>query len=298
MATLNVTPDSFSDGGTNNTIVNAVSYALRAVEDGADIIDVGGYSTRPGAADISAQEEISRVVPSIQALRDAGITVPISIDTFRADVARAALEAGANCINDVRGLRGERMKEVAAEMGVPVIMMHSRGVDVRLDDDYTALGGAVKGARSELGTEVRRALQTGVRRWNVIVDPGIGFSKGLQGNLQLIRDLKDFTAPPPPSQRISARAAYPVSFAAHMHASERSDPLSGIPTLIGTSRKSYLGKLIGRPADPPAERGSATIAASVAAIQNGCDMIRVHDVRAGKDAALVGDALWRTGQPS
>lgn len=290
MATLNATPDSFSDGGLNNTVPSALAYAQNAVKHGADIIDVGGYSTRPGAADVSPDEEIHRVVPVIKALRESGITVPISIDTFRATVAQAAIDAGANCINDVRALREPGFPEVAKRLAVPVILMHSRGTDASADKDYGAAG-AMQTVKAELGVQVRAALSAGIRRWNIIIDPGVGFSKTVAGNLEMIRDLSILNAESSGEQ--DERARLPRTLSAHIQAFMQSCPLVSMPTLVGTSRKSYLGTVIGRPQAPAAERDSATLAAAVASIQQGCDIIRVHNVVAGKDAALVADQLFR-----
>lgn len=289
MATLNATPDSFSDGGVNNTIPTAVEYALNALKDGAHIIDVGGYSTRPGAADVSPEEETTRVVTTIQALRAAGVEAPISVDTFRTAVAKAAVEAGANCINDVRALREDGFPAVAKQLGVPVIMMHSRGEDVRLDKHYD--GGVMTGVRRELGQQVRGALEAGVRRWNIIADPGIGFSKTVAGNLEMIRNLSQFTSSSAldgPGVGISSNR-----LSAHINFHLSSDPLASLPVLVGTSRKSYLGTLIGETSLPATERDDATLAACVASIHQGCDILRVHDVKRCRDAALVADALYR-----
>lgn len=301
MGTLNATPDSFSDGGLHNTIPTAVAYAQEAVKQGADIIDVGGYSTRPGALEITPEEEIERVVPIIKAIRAAKVTIPISIDTFRATVAVAAIEAGANCINDVRALREPGFAAVAKSLGVPIIMMHSRGYDASGDKDY-GLDGVLPNVRLELGVQVYAALNVGVRRWNVIVDPGIGFSKTVSGNLELIRNLKKLSVvngntsqTSAPTHRISEGAGYPNSLSAHIVAATQGNinPLVQLPVLVGTSRKSYLGAVIGRPDAPAKERDYATLAAVVASIQQGCDIIRIHDVPAGRDAARVSDALYR-----
>jgi dihydroneopterin aldolase/2-amino-4-hydroxy-6-hydroxymethyldihydropteridine diphosphokinase/dihydropteroate synthase len=297
MGTLNITPDSFSDGGLHNTVFTAVAYAENAVKNGADIIDVGGYSTRPGAAAVSAEEEIQRVVPIIKALRAANISVPISIDTFRASVASASVEAGANCINDVRALREPGFATVAKALGVPVIMMHSRGTDAGADKEYGPAG-VMEGVRAELGLQVREALDAGVRKWNIIIDPGIGFSKSVAGNLDMIRDLAKFSGRGAggTAQRASEGASFPGTLAAHVAAARRfnSNVMDQMPVLVGTSRKSYLGAILGKPKAPPVERDHATLAAVVASIQQGCDILRVHDVSGCRDAALVADALYRT----
>jgi dihydroneopterin aldolase/2-amino-4-hydroxy-6-hydroxymethyldihydropteridine diphosphokinase/dihydropteroate synthase len=239
MATLNATPDSFSDGATHNTTETALDYAKKAVEDGSTIIDIGGYSTKPGAAFVSAEEEEARLVPVIRAIRSMGLVaskdqtlvdgqsgsssatddrlraVPISVDTFRWEVAKASILAGANCINDVYAFTGrdtypvvddsqrERaeasmagMKRIARDHAVPIILMHSRG-DAGKNKVYDmhntdgAVGGAVvQGVRVELGAKVEKIIKGkgGVRRWMVIVDPGIGFSKTVKGNLEVLRD--------------------------------------------------------------------------------------------------------------
>jgi dihydropteroate synthase len=247
MATLNVTPDSFSDGSANNTLVSSLAYARKAVEAGAAIIDIGGYSTRPGADFVSIEEETERVVPAITTIRRVGLhevgedvrsddergsdidperqfkKIPISVDTFRWEVAKASIIAGANCINDVYAFTGrdtypfaeedeileaERcmsgMKRVAREFAVPVILMHSRG-DAGQNKNYEMYkyaargndgGAVVEGVRVELGDKVERIVKArgGLRRWMVIVDPGIGFSKTLEGNLELLRDAADVVA--------------------------------------------------------------------------------------------------------
>jgi len=288
MATLNVTPDSFSDGGLHLTPSKAVAYALDAVAKGADIIDVGGFSTRPGAPDVSLEEELHRVVPVIQALRDAGISCPISVDTFRPEVARQAVLAGANCVNDVRALREEGMREAVKELGVPVVMMHSR-TDAGKQTSY-APHGVMAGVRDELGVEIKKALHDGIRRWNIVVDPGIGFSKTLDGNLELIRNLKIFTEHDTGLSRLTHG---PTGLSNSVEL-QTPDVLASMPVLVGTSRKSYLGAVIERPRAPASERDAATLAACVAAIQQGCDILRVHDVGSAKDASRVADALWRT----
>jgi dihydroneopterin aldolase / 2-amino-4-hydroxy-6-hydroxymethyldihydropteridine diphosphokinase / dihydropteroate synthase len=288
MATLNVTPDSFSDGGLHLTTSKAVAYALDAVAEGADIIDVGGFSTRPGAPDVPLEEELHRVVPVIQALRNAGISCPISVDTFRPEVACQAVLAGANCVNDVRALREEGMREAVKELGVPVVMMHSR-TDAGKQTSY-APHGVMAGVRDELGAEIKKALHHGIRRWNIVVDPGIGFSKTLDGNLELIRNLKKFTE----HNTDLSRLPHGPPGLSNSAGLQMPDVLASMPVLVGTSRKSYLGAVIERPRAPASERDAATLAACAAAIQQGCDILRVHDVGSAKDASRVADALWRT----
>ena len=231
MATLNATPDSFSDGATHDTLATGLQYARESVEGGASIIDIGGYSTRPGATFVSTEDEANRVIPVVQAIRGGDpslattdITsrlreVPISIDTFRAEVARASILAGANCINDVYAFTGRRsfpctddvaksaaetcmasMKRVAREYAVPIILMHSRG-DAGKHKDYSkyvigASGSVIRGVQVELGDKVERIVKGkgGVRRWMVIADPGIGFSKTMEGNLELLKDASEIVA--------------------------------------------------------------------------------------------------------
>ena len=232
MSTLNATPDSFSDGSVNNTLPTALSYVRESVSAGAAIVDIGGYSTRPGAAFVGVQEEIDRVVPIVQAIRLAASTdkeggaeesaklrhILISVDTFRWEVAEAAVRAGANCINDVYAFTGpeyfleveseeavrraeeylEGMKRVAREYATPCVLMHSRG-DAGQNKGYKAMygyaglrGAVVEGVRVELGQKVDKVVmgRGGVRRWLVVVDPGVGFSKTVEGNLEVLRDAK------------------------------------------------------------------------------------------------------------
>ncbi|KAG8699516.1 trifunctional dihydropteroate synthetase [Ceratobasidium sp. 423] len=291
MATLNTTPDSFSDGGDNVHTPDApqdspaLQYVRKSLSQGADILDIGGYSTRPGAAPVSPEVEISRVVPVVRAIREAGIQVPISIDTFRADVARAALTAGANVINDVRAGRGEyatsefsqseSMFAVAHEFGCPIVLMHSR--EQASEDTSYALG-TLDGVRKELGIQVAAALGSGIRRWNIIADPGYGFSKSVTGNVELVRNLNRLVDPGAESGRA----------------------LRNLPILAGTSRKSYLGSILARSSDgqdagpvPAKEREWATAAAVTACIQAGADVVRVHNVEAMRDVVAVADRIWR-----
>jgi dihydroneopterin aldolase/2-amino-4-hydroxy-6-hydroxymethyldihydropteridine diphosphokinase/dihydropteroate synthase len=303
MATLNVTPDSFSDGSDYTTLSAALNYATSSAAAGADIIDVGGYSTRPGAAYVSPDEERDRVVPIITALRTSppntttGKNAPlISVDTFRPDVAAAAVLAGANCINDVHAFTGPDypptpsasarladMKETARDLGVPVILMHSRG-EAGANKDYSHYDTVVQGVAKELGEKVEAIVHGpgGVRRWLVMVDPGVGFSKSLEGNLQVLRDSASITA--------DVRAENGVW-----------NPLRGYPLLIGVSRKSFLGTILSQPDDDgayqgrqttPKERGWATAAAVACAVQQGAAVVRVHDVPELGDAVRIADAIW------
>ncbi|KAH9990247.1 Dihydropteroate synthase [Russula compacta] len=319
MATLNVTPDSFSDGSDHITLAAAFDYATSSIAAGADIVDVGGYSTRPGAAYVSPSEETSRVVPVIAALRAARVQPPnnndpdttttttarkkerdvplISVDTFRPNVARAAILAGANCINDVHAFTGPdypptassastylaEMKKTARELAVPVILMHSRG-DAGANKDYSRYVSVVQGVAQELGEKVEAIVRGpgGVRRWLVMVDPGIGFSKSLEANLQVLRDSASITA--------NERTANGVW-----------NPLRGYPQLVGVSRKSFLGAILSQPDDDgtyqgrkttPKERGWATAAAVTCAVQQGTAVVRIHDVLELGDVVRVADAIY------
>ncbi|KAJ7248611.1 Dihydropteroate synthase-like protein [Mycena haematopus] len=303
MATLNATPDSFSDGATHNTLPTALEYAQSAVTAGTGILDVGGYSTRPRSTFITIEEEISRVGPCIAAVRTAHPHLHISVDTFRAQVARAAISAGANCINDVYAFTGPGsypfseavemeathrcmldMKKIAREFAVPVILMHSRG-DAGANKDYDAYGYAgadqavLEGVRIELGTKVDLIVRGrgGVRRWFVIVDPGVGFSKTVDGNLEVLRDAAAITAD------------------LYVGRNRQRNALAGYPQLIGPSRKSFLGTILeqkaGRKTEPK-ERGWATATAVACAVQQGALVVRVHDIHEMVDVVQVANALW------
>lgn len=322
MGTLNATPDSFSDGSINNTVPAAMTYATSAVAAGADIIDVGGYSTRPQAPFVSSEEEINRVVPVIQAIRNASSNSSsgvdqtlasqtsqtlISIDTFRWEVAEAAVRAGANCINDVYAFTGPsypvdaagqehflKMRAVARSLAVPVILMHSRG-EASANKDYSAYdcaadargrGAVLEAVRVELGRKVDAAVKGkgGLRRWLVIVDPGIGFSKTLEGNLEVLRGSSAIVDP---TQSVGKDKAPNL--------------LAGYPILIGPSRKSFLGTILQQPdasgtyagrETKPVERGWATAAAVACAVQQDATVVRVHDVLEMGDVVRVSSLLW------
>jgi dihydropteroate synthase len=237
MGILNVTPDSFSDGGRYTHIEEAVARALKMVEEGATIIDIGGESTRPGHAPVSVEEEISRVVPVIEALVRL-IEVPISIDTTKAEVAKAALDAGASMINDVWGFKYDpNMASVAAVYDVPVCMMHNRK-----EAKYNAL---ITDMVSDLEESLQIALNAGVKKDKIILDPGIGFAKTLTDNLEVMKALSVFKA-------------------------------MGYPILLGTSRKSMIGQALNLPVT---ERLEGTIATTVLGYMEGCSIFRVHDVQ-------------------
>ena len=298
MATLNMTPDSFSDGSRNNTLPAALAYTTAAIASNADIIDIGGYSTRPGADAVSPEEELARVLPIIHAIRahpSEGVRrALLSVDTFRAEVALQAVQAGANCINDVHAFTGPaypvddaarvhraRMRGVARALGVPVVLMHARG-DAGKNKDYGAYGdggGIVGAVQTELGAKVDAVVRGpgGVRRWLVFVDPGIGFSKPVGAQLALMRDLGRVTAV------------------------GEGNALAGYPLLVGPSKKSVWGAVLeegdvegayeGRKTRAQ-ERGWATAAAVACAVQQGASVVRVHDVAEMRDVVAVASAIW------
>lgn len=281
MSIINVTPDSFSDGGLHASVEGALQAAKQHVAEGADILDIGGVSTRPGSSHVSEEAEVRRVIPVIRAIRQAGITTPISVDTYRAAVARQSIEAGANIINDISGgLHDPAMFSTIAELGCPFVLMHMRGkpeeVNLSHHQQYKN-GDVVAGVRRELAATVRQALEAGVRRWNIVVDPGVGFSKNAVQNLELLRDL-------------------PLALGrGHAHTfgndSSRADAalLSQFPVLLGISRKGFLGKLTGQ-ADA-AKRDLSSSAVHSMAIAQGVNIIRVHNVAAARETVAIADAI-------
>jgi dihydropteroate synthase len=259
MGVLNVTPDSFSDGGRFSSTERALARALEMIAEGADILDIGGESTRPGAQAVSAEEEIRRVVPVIEALSKSS-DVPISVDTTKALVARAALRAGAEIINDISGLRFEpELGRVAAAAGAGLLLMHSRG-DMRTMHELEPVPDILTEVACGLRHAIAEAERRGVPRECIALDPGIGFSKSLEQNLELIARFDRF---------------------ARM--------FQGFPLLIGTSRKSFLGRLL--EGAPTSERLHATMATVTAAVLGGAHIVRVHDVRAALETVRVADAL-------
>lgn len=248
---LNVTPDSFSDGGRWTDPERAVEHALRLVEEGADLIDVGGESTRPGAEPVPADEEIARVVPVIAALRER-TPVPISIDTSKPEVMRAAVEAGAGLINDVAALRDDGALEAAAALGVPVCLMHMLGEPrtMQQSPEYDDVVGEV---HRFLAERLFACQMAGIDKKRILVDPGFGFGKTLEHNLALLRELERF-----------AELA---------------------PVYVGLSRKTMIGTLTGR--DEPAARAAGSAAAAMIAVQRGAMLVRVHDVAVTRDALAV-----------
>ncbi|HET7753620.1 MAG TPA: dihydropteroate synthase [Anaeromyxobacteraceae bacterium] len=262
MGIVNATPDSFSDGGRFLARDAAFAQAERLAEDGADIIDLGGESTRPGAPPVPPEEEIARVVPVIAALRSRGVDVPISIDTRRAAVARAALDAGADLVNDISALADPELAALVAERGVPVVLMHMRGSPADMQS-RAVYGDVVEDVARELLGALARAEAAGVRREQTILDPGIGFAKTAEHNLALL-------------------AATPRLRAL------------GRPLLVGPSRKAFIGALTGASVE---DRLPGTLAAVTAAILGGAELVRVHDVAPARQAGLVAAAI-RAASPS
>jgi dihydropteroate synthase len=258
MGVVNVTPDSFSDGGRFLAPEAAEAQAVAMVAAGADLIDVGGQSTRPGASTVSEQEELDRVLPVIERLRRAVPATPLSIDTSRAAVAKAALAAGACLVNDVTGLQDPELLTAAAQAGAGACAMHMQGTPqtMQRSPSYADLVGEVL---DFLELALVRAEHAGLKRHQVLGDPGIGFGKSEAHNLYLLRRISELR-------------------------------LLGAPILVGTSRKSFLGGLLG--GRPPAERVTASAASvAIAAVLGGADVVRVHDVTETKDALAVADAV-------
>jgi dihydropteroate synthase len=262
MGIVNATPDSFSDGGRYLARDAALALAERLAEDGADIVDLGGESTRPGAPAVPVEEEIARVVPVIGALRSRGMSVPISIDTRKAEVARAALDAGADLVNDVSALADPALAALVAERGVPVVLMHMRGSPADMQS-LAVYRDVVEEVSRELGEALARAEAAGVRREQVILDPGIGFAKTTDHNLALLAAIPRLRA-------------------------------LGRPLLVGPSRKAFIGAITGAPVS---ERLPGTLAAVTAAILMGAEFVRVHDVAAARQAGLIAAAI-RAASPS
>jgi dihydropteroate synthase len=260
MGILNVTPDSFSDGGEFATIAQAQAQAQALIAGGVDVLDLGGQSTRPGAAQISLGEELDRVIPVVQTLRTQGVTLPISVDTTRSAVAAAALEAGANWINDISGGTFEpEILEVAAQTQAPLVLMHLRGTPQTMQT-LTDYGDLLEEVSRFLLTQARAAEQAGVHRDRIILDPGLGFAKTAAQNLELLRHLPHLKT-------------------------------LGYPLLVGPSRKSFLGQILQQP--EPKERDWGTAAACCQAIAGGADVVRVHNGAALVQVCRVADALWR-----
>lgn len=249
MGILNVTPDSFSDGGSYTSIDKAMEQAEKMIQQGADIIDVGGESTRPGHVQIGDEEEIKRVVPVIREIKKK-FDIPVSIDTYKSVVAKAALEAGADLLNDIWGFRyDEKMAELAAEYDVPVCLMHNRD---NLDyDDF------MEDVKKDLQISLDIAEKYGVKKENIMLDPGVGFGKTYEQNLMVMNHLEEIVD-------------------------------MGYPVLLGTSRKSVIGLTLDLPVD---EREEGTLATSVLGAIKGCQFVRVHDVEKNVRALKMTDAI-------
>jgi dihydropteroate synthase len=263
MGILNITPDSFSDGGQFNTLESALTQAENMVKSGVDIIDIGGQSTRPGAKEISLQEEIDRVVPVVQMLRqkpDIFDSIPISVDTTRTTVAQAAVAAGADIINDISGATFDsEMLSTVAKLKVPIILMHLRGTPQTMQKmtDYQDLIGEIG---EFLENRIVAAVAAGIDKSQIIIDPGIGFAKTYNQNLEILRNLSRFHS-------------------------------LNCPILVGVSRKSFIGQILNQP--QAKQRVWGTAAACTSAIANSADILRVHDVREMHDVCQVADAIFR-----
>lgn len=250
MGILNVTPDSFSDGGRYNQVDHALQHAREMLLDGADIIDIGGESTRPGHKPVTEQEELARVIPIVERLHREMPQVPLSVDTYKAQVAEEALRAGAHVINDVWGFKAEpRMAQVAAEFGCPVILMHNR--------QDRAYGDLMNDVAADLLESVELARKAGVSDERIILDPGIGFAKNYEENLKVMANLDQLTE-------------------------------LGFPLLLGTSRKRFIRTALDLPVDEVIMGTAATVALGIA---QGCQIVRVHDVKEMKKTARMCDAM-------
>jgi dihydropteroate synthase len=260
MGVLNVTPDSFSDGGRFLDTDKAIEHGLKMAAEGAAIIDIGAESTRPGAEPVSMDEQIKRVVPVIEALCKR-IDVPISIDTNSSEVAKAALEAGAAIINDITALSDERMGELAAEEQVPVILMHIQGTPatMQIEPKYKDV---VSEVRQFLLKKAKRAEQFGIPKERIFIDPGIGFGKTLMHNLLLLRNIDKFVT-------------------------------TGYCVLVGTSRKSFIGRITDK--NEPADRIFGTAASVALCVAEGISIVRVHDVAEMVDVVKVANAIVSAG---
>ncbi|WP_417475098.1 dihydropteroate synthase [Luteimonas mephitis] len=262
MGIVNVTPDSFSDGGEHATIEAAVAHGLALAGEGADVLDIGGESTRPGAADVSLDEELHRIIPVIERLAKE-TALPISVDTSKPEVMRAAVAAGAGMINDVYALRREGALDAAAELGVPVVLMHMLG-EPRSMQDAPHYDDVVADVHRFLAERIFSAEMAGITKKNIVVDPGFGFGKNRDHNLALLAQLQRFTE-------------------------------LGVPVLAGLSRKKTIGELTGR--EVARDRIHGSIAAHLIAAQRGAMLLRVHDVAATVDALKVWNAVAAVPMP-
>ena len=253
MGVLNVTPDSFSDGGKFPDATAAITHGRRLLDEGADILDIGGESSRPGARAVAEQEELARVLPVLKALKDA----PVSVDTRRPGVMRAALAEGASMINDIEALAEPGALEAVAASDCAVCLMHKKGEPATMQED-PQYGDVVAEVKDFLAARISACEQAGIRRGRIVIDPGFGFGKAADHNFRLLRELAAFGA-------------------------------LGVPVLAGWSRKSTLGSVTGRPVG---ERLAASLAAALLALQGGATILRVHDVKETRDVIAVWEA-WR-----
>jgi len=262
MGIVNATPDSFSDGGEHATVEAAIAHGLQLAEEGADILDIGGESTRPGAQDVPVDEELRRVIPVIEALAKQ-TSLPISVDTSKPEVMRAAVAAGAGLINDVYALRREGALEAAAALGVPVVLMHMLG-EPRSMQEAPRYDDVVADVHRFLAERIFAAEMAGIAKKKIVVDPGFGFGKTIAHNLALLAQLQRFTE-------------------------------LGVPVLAGLSRKKTIGELTGR--SDPHDRIHGSLAAHLIAAQRGAMLLRVHDVAATIDALKVWNAVAAMPMP-
>lgn len=253
MGILNATPDSFSDGGKFNTTKKATNHALKMIDDGADIIDIGGESTRPGSKQISLNEEINRTIPIIKSLRKLNDSILISIDTSKSEVARQAMEVGADIINDVTSYNNDlNMPEIVRKYEAGIILMHMQGTpeNMQIDPSYDNVAWEVS---EFLNKKILDSIESGILKESIIIDPGIGFGKNINQNLTLLKNLDKFTK---------------------VH-----------PTLIGLSRKSFIGKIIGE--KNPKDRLAGSLGATAFSIIQGAHILRVHDVKETRDVCEI-----------
>jgi len=255
MGVLNVTPDSFSDGGRYSVAEDALKQALLLEEQGADVIDIGGESTRPGSPSVSIEEELSRVIPALKLISKES-KVPISIDSYKPAVIKEALNNGASIINDISGLTDPQIRQIAVKEQAPVIIMHMQGTPQNMQKE-PHYDDVVEEVKDFLKTQAEKVIAEGLDKSKVIIDPGIGFGKTLEHNLQVLRNLSKFKT-------------------------------LGFPLLVGTSRKSFIGALSGAEVD---DRLPGTIASNCAAVAAGAEILRVHEVGAIKQAVQVTEAV-------
>jgi dihydropteroate synthase len=263
MGILNITPDSFSDGGLYFDETSAINKAFQMIEDGADVIDIGGESTRPGSEPVPVEEELRRILPVIKSVARK-IKIPISIDTYKSEIAKRALDAGASMVNDISGLRFDpEMAKVVSDYKVPVVIMHIKGTPKIMQQKpvYDAL---IPEILEYLSQSITIAVEAGIPDNIIMIDPGLGFGKTFEDNLEIIHNLHEFT-------------------------------LLGKPVLIGPSRKAFIGKILGDL--PPEERLEGTAAAVAISIMNGANIVRIHDVKEMVRVAKVADAIKRKRIP-